>query len=92
MHQTVVERPNRILRKNRLFELADDGTLVDFVVQEKGRHARALLAIDDGPVNRSGTTILGQERGMEIKRTQSRHLPNHLGQHSEGNHNAQVGL
>ena len=92
LHEPFVHRADRILRADRHADLPDDGPLVDFVVQQEGRDAGFGLAVDDRPVDRRGTPVLGQQRGVEIEGPQPRHGPDHLGQHPEGDHDPQVGL
>ena len=53
--------------------------------------ARLGLAVDDRPVDRRGPAVLGQQRGVEVEGPQPRHGPDDLGEHTEGDHDAQVG-
>ena len=46
----------------------NDFTFVDFLIEEKRGQARFGFAVDDGEVDGSSTSILGQERGMEVER------------------------
>lgn len=43
------------------------------------------------PVDRRGPAVLGQQRGVEVEGPQPRHGPDDLGEHTEGDHDAQVG-
>ena len=58
MHQSVVDVFHVGVVRDREFLLQDNASRVDVLVKEKGRHARHRLAIDDGPVDRCGATIL----------------------------------
>ena len=90
-HQLFVERAGVVLRKDRQARLREDGSLVDLVVQQEGRHARLPLAVDDRPVDRRGAPVLRQQRGVEVEGSQSRHGPHDLGQHAERDDDTQVG-
>src|SRR5690606_12704775 len=59
--------------------------------QERG-YSALNLAIDDGVVDGGGTTVLGQEGGMQVDRAVGRHTPNRLGQHAKSNHDLEVRL
>ena len=90
-HQLVVERADVVFRQDRHPDLSDDAALVDLVVQEKRGDACLGLAVDDRPVDRRRPAVLGQQRRMEVEGSQPGHGPDHLGKHSEGDHDAQVG-
>ena len=92
MHQFVVHSTHSIVLPYRHLRLSDYRPLVYFVIQQEGRHARTGLAVDYGPVYRSGTAILRQKRGVQVERPVTRHGPYHLGQHAESYHNTQIGL
>lgn len=92
IHQSVIDILHvGICRDGERF-LEDDAARIDILVEEEGRHARLGLAIDDGPVDGSRTTILGQEGRMDIERAEARHIPDDLGQKAEGHDHLEVGL
>jgi len=62
------------------------------VLEEEGGDARLLLAVDKGPVDGSGTPVLGQQRCVQVKRPHGRHAPDNLGQHPEGHNHLDVRL
>ena len=65
---------------------------VDLVVEEEGGDAGDVIAIDDGVVDRGGTTVAWQQRSVEVEGAVGRHVPYRLGQHAEGHDDKHVGL
>lgn len=65
--------------------------MIDVVVEQEGGDTCLTLAIDEGPVDGSGSPILGQQRGMKVEGAQGWHGPYAFGQHAEGNDDKEVG-
>ena len=91
LHQPVVHRARIVRIGNRHALLTDDLARVYLVLQEKSSDTGLCIAVDDGPVDRRRTAVLGQKGGVQVERAQAGHGPHHLGQHPEGNDHLQVG-
>ena len=65
---------------------------VYLMLEEEGGHACFLVAVYDCPVDRSGTAVLRQEGAVQVEGSQARHVPYHLGEHSEGHYYLKIGL
>ena len=65
--------------------------MIDVVVEQEGSYTCLALAINECPVNGSGSPILGQQRGVEVEGSQRWHGPHAFGQHAEGNDDKEVG-
>ena len=89
-HQAVMDDPHIIRIGYRQMLLADDLTCVDLVSQEKGGRTGFRISVDHRPVDRSRPPVLGKQRGMEVKRSQTRHIPDNLRQHTESDDDLQV--
>ena len=75
-----------------LAEAKESLSRINLMFQEKRSDSCLRVTIDHRPIDRSSSTILRKQRSMKVKRTQSRHIPDHLRQHPESNHNLQVGF
>ena len=73
--------------KNGHLNALYDFACINFVVKEKGGDTSLRVAINDGPVDRGGTTVLGEQGGMEIERAETGHGPHNFREHSEGDNN-----
>ena len=92
MHQTVVD----VFHISRIRDieglLHDHTTCINVLVEEESGDTRLLLAIDDCPVDGGSTTILWQQGRMNVEGAVFGHIPDHLGQHPEGDHHLEIGL
>src|SRR5690606_7354829 len=61
-------------RPNGLLDLQQDRPGIHLLDHAHDRHARALVAADDRPVDRRGAAQLRQERRVHVDRTERRHL------------------
>ena len=91
-HQFIVHRAHGVILADRHLHLTDNSTLIYLMIEQKGGNTCLLLAIDHSPVNRRCTTILGQQRRMQVEGSIFWHCPDNLGQHTERNDNTQIGL
>ena len=91
-HQSVVYDTHIVGVGNRYAATLYDTTGIYLVCEEKGCYTRLLVAVHNSPIERSSTTILRQQRSMQVESTHWRHIPHHLGQHTEGYHNLQMGI
>ena len=89
-HETVVDIFHISIVGHGKRLLHDDTPRIDVMVEEERCNARLRLAVDDRPVDRCCTTVLWQESGMHIERSEPGHGPYHLGQHAESHHHLQV--
>ena len=62
------------------------------MVQQERCYAGLLLAVDDGPVDRCGPTVLRQQRSVQVESAEPGHCPDNLGQHAESDDDRQVGI
>ena len=72
--------------------LGDDATGVDVVVEEEGGDAGEGLAVDYRPVDGCCATIVGEQGSMDVECAEARHSPHHLGEHTEGDDDLEVGI
>ena len=77
---------------NRNANLLDDFSRVDFVLQEESGNTCFRITVDNRPIDRSSTTILGKQRSMQVKCPQTGHIPDNFRQHAESNYDLQVGF
>ena len=63
---------------------------VDLVLEKESGRAGDLLAMDDGPVDRSRSTEVGEEGAMQVDCAHGRGLPHQLREHPEGDDHAKV--
>ena len=63
---------------------------IDSVVDEEGGHTADILAVDHGPVDRSGAPVLRQQGCVEVESAQARYFPHFTRQQPEGNHHKEV--
>ena len=91
-HQFIVYNTYIVRIRNRHTNLLDDLSRINLMFQEKSCDARFRITVNHRPVDRCSSTILRQQRSMQIESSQTRHIPNHLRQHSESNHNLQIGI
>ena len=91
-HKSVINVFHISVVRNGEFALHDDASGVYVMVEEEGSDTRLSLAVDDSPVDRSRSAVLWQQCGMYVERTESWHIPYHLGQHTERYHYLQVGI
>ena len=91
-HESVVDRTHVLIICNSDTLLQNDIARINLVLEHEGGSTCFAVAVHNSPVDRRSTTILRQERGMEIKRTQTRHTPHHLGQHTECHNNLQISI
>ena len=91
-HESVMDRTHVLIICNSDTLLQNDIARINLVLEHESSSPRLAVAIHNSPVDRRSTTILRQERGMEIKRTQTRHTPHHLGQHTECHNNLQISI
>ena len=90
-HQFVVHHAHIVGVRNRDAHLLDDLAGVDFMFEEERGDARFRFAVDDGPVDGGGSTVLRQQRRVQVECAHGRHVPHHFGQHAESYHDLQVG-
>ena len=90
-HQAVMHRLYIVGAGDWHPALLDDVARVNLVLQEESGHTRLSITVHHRPVDGRGTTILGQQRSVQVEGAQRRHGPHHLRQHSEGYHDVQVG-
>lgn len=62
------------------------------MLEEEGGDSRLGVAVDYRPVYGGGSTVTGQQGGVEVECSEPGHLPNHFGEHPERDDNEQVGL
>ena len=55
------------------------------MVQQERCYTGLLLAVDDGPVDRCGPTVLRQQRSVQVESAEPGHCPDNLGQHAVQN-------
>ena len=91
-HQLVINNFHIIRIGNRYLYLLDNLPGIDFMFQEEGSNTCFRITIHDRPIDRSSSSILRQQRCMQIKRSHGRHVPYHFRQHSESHYNLQIGL
>ena len=91
-HQLVVQLAGRLVRPDAALLPQDDAAGVDVLVDHERGHARHLLAVDDGPVDRGGAAVLREQRRVEVEGAEFRHRPDFFREHPEGHHDEQVGL
>jgi hypothetical protein len=60
--------------------LAEDGAGVEAVVEFHDGDTGFWISVEDGPLNGSGTTVLGQERGMDVQEPEWSRVKEVLGQ------------
>ena len=72
-HQSVVDIFHVGIVGNGEMLLQDDTSRVDLLVEEERRHSRLRLAVDDGPVDGCGATVLRQQGCMHVERAEARH-------------------
>ena len=77
---------------DRQMFLTDDLTRINLMRKKESSHAGLRITIDNRPVDRSGTPVLRKQGGMQIKSSQTGHIPDHLRQHTKSNYNLQVRL
>ena len=92
VHQSVVDVFHIGAVRNVEGLLHDDAPRIDVLVEEEGRHTRLCLTVDDRPVDRGRTAILGQEGRMYVEGAVFRHIPHHLWKHSESDNHLQISL
>ena len=83
-HQAIIDILNISCIRNSKWFLKDNATSIYVFIKEEGRHTCLGLTIDNRPVDRSSTTVLRKQGCMYIKRTQARHTPHYLRQHTKG--------
>ena len=72
-HKLVVHVPGRVFRSYLALLPVYDASRIYVLVDHKGGHARHLLAIDYGPVDRGGAAVLREQGGVEVEGAQTRH-------------------
>ena len=72
-HKGVVDVSGCVGRTYLVFLAEDDLARVYVLVQHKRGHAGEFLSVDDGPVDRSCASVLRQQGGVQVERTQLRH-------------------
>ena len=75
---------------DRQMSLTDDLTRIDLMRKKESSHAGLRITIDNRPVDRSGTPVLRKQGGMQIKSSQTGHIPDHLRQHTRRHHDLQI--
>ena len=70
----------------------DDAARVYILVYHEGSDAGNALAVDNRPVDRSGTAVLRQKGGMQVECAQLGHAPDLLRQHAERHHHEEIRL
>ena len=89
-HQRIMDNAHIIRIGNRQMLLADNLPRVDLVSQEKGSRTGFCISVDHRPVDRRSSPVLRKQRGMEVKRSQARHIPDNFRQHTESDDDLQV--
>jgi len=91
-HQSVINIFHIVIVLNIKGFLQNDTSGVDVFIEEERGDTRQSLSVDNGPVDRCRTTVLREQRRMDIERTESGHVPYHFWEHAEGHHHLEVGL
>ena len=92
VEQPVVNVSGGVVGSNGHFDAAEHVAGVDFVLEEKGAGARGGFAIQNRPMDRGRSAVLGQKRPMQVDRAQTRTVPHHFRQHAERHHHTEVGV
>ena len=91
--QPIVKRPRVILKSDRRLALQQDGPSVQGLNDLHNRDARHRLSPDQGPRDRSGPAVFGEEGGMDVQASPWGDLEDRSGQDlSEGHHDKNLRL
>ena len=91
-HQFVMHGSGVVIGQDGNTFLMDYIAGIYLVLEEECGYAGLPVSVYDGPVDGGGTTVLGQKGGVQVEGAQRGHAPDHLGQHTEGHHDLEIGL
>ena len=88
----VVHDPRGVVWPNGDLHAVQHVAGVDFMLEQERGCTSGRLANQYGPMNGGSPPVLRQEGAVKVDGAETWPVPNHLGQHSEGHHDAQVGV